>query len=178
MKLQPENLIALVDSREQRPWNLAPLRMESATLATGDYTLKGLERIVSIERKSLDDLVNCVGRDRKRFERCVERMLAYPCRALIIESSWQVIELGRWPNRVKSSQVLGSLLSWQARGLNVCMGDTPDRAGRLCSRLLWAVANQRLREAEELQRVYREPKPRRTLAEALQTPHSLSAATN
>ena len=75
-KLDPSQVVCIVDTREQLPLNLDPLRTEPATLPTGDYSLKGLEHHVCIERKSLDDLLGCVGRDRERFERELHRMLA------------------------------------------------------------------------------------------------------
>jgi hypothetical protein len=43
-----ENLVALIDTREQTPLDLAPLRTERATLATGDYSLRGLENVIAI----------------------------------------------------------------------------------------------------------------------------------
>ncbi len=76
--LKPENVTALIDTREQQLLDLSPLRTEQATLPTGDYSLKGLEHVVAIERKSLDDLLGVVGRDRPRFDREVQRLLAYP----------------------------------------------------------------------------------------------------
>ena len=69
---------------------MSPLRTEAATLATGDYTVKGLEHVVAVERKSLPDLLGCIGRDHARFDREVLRLLAYPVRCLIVESTWAV----------------------------------------------------------------------------------------
>jgi DNA excision repair protein ERCC-4 len=83
-KLEPSQVTAICDTREQLPLCLEPLRVQSGTLDTGDYSLSGCEHIVRIERKSLDDLLGCVGRDRERFDREVQRLLAYPVR--VIES--------------------------------------------------------------------------------------------
>lgn len=129
-KLDPGSVTAIVDSREQLPLDLAPLRTESATLTTGDYSLKGLEHHVCIERKSLDDLLGCVGRDRERFERELQRMLAYPVRVLLVESTWADIELGQWRSKVTSSQVMGSLIGWAAMGIQVAMIGSHERAGQ------------------------------------------------
>ena len=77
MTLKPNSITILVDTREQRPWQFPHCFMtESATLATGDYSVKGLTDEVAIERKSLADLLACVGRERDRFEREVHRLLA------------------------------------------------------------------------------------------------------
>ena len=68
-ELRPEDVIALIDTREQCAWDLAPLRSEPATLTTGDVTIKGLEHLVACERKELSDYIACCGRERERFQR-------------------------------------------------------------------------------------------------------------
>lgn len=85
--LKPENVVALIDTREQLPLDLSPLRVQVGTLDTGDYVLLGCDHI-RIERKSLDDLLGCIGRDRERFDREVIRLLAYPVRVLLVEATW------------------------------------------------------------------------------------------
>ena len=149
MKISPKQITAVIDTREQRPLDLAPLQTERAALATGDYALGGgLEHLAAIERKSLPDLLACVGRDRGRFDREVQRLLAYPVRALVVESSWAAIEMGQWRSKLKSSCVIGSLLGWQAKGLPVLMLDSHERCGRYVSRMLFTVARRRWREMQ------------------------------
>ncbi len=145
-KLNPSQVVAIIDTREQNPLCLDPLQTEQGTLPTGDYTLKGLEHHVCIERKSLDDLLGCVGRDRDCFERELHRMLAYQVRCLLVESTWAEIEMGQWRSKVTSSQALGSLIGWAAMGIQVAMIGTHERAGQFASRLLYTVANRRYRE--------------------------------
>ena len=145
-KLEPSQVVCLVDSREQNPLSLDPLRTQPATLPTGDYSVKGLEHIVCIERKSLDDLLGCVGRERERFERELQRMLAYPVRCLLVEATWAEIEMGQWRSKVTSSQAMGSLIGWAAMGIQVSMIGSHERAGQFASRLLYTVANRRYRE--------------------------------
>jgi len=144
--LKPESVIALVDTREQMPLDLHPLRTEPATLSTGDYSAKGLEHVVVIERKSLSDLIGVVGRDRERFDREVQRMLAYPVRVLLVEATWQDIELGQWRGGIKPEAVIGSLLGWIASGIQVELVGDHSRAGRFAARILYTVAKRRYRE--------------------------------
>ncbi len=64
----------LIDSREQSPFAFQHEKYtgtvtEVGTLDTGDYSLAGLTDRVAVERKSLPDLVACLGRERERFER-------------------------------------------------------------------------------------------------------------
>ena len=149
-ELKPENVVAIVDTREQCPLALEPLQAEPGTLATGDYSVRGLEHIVALERKSLSDLLSCIGRERERFDREVQRLLAYPVRALVVESTWPEIEAGGWRSRITPAAAMGSLLGWVAVGLPVIMAGDHERAGRYVSRLLFIAARRRWRENRAL----------------------------
>lgn len=63
-----------------------------ATLATGDYSIEGMETLVALERKSLPDLVGSLLRNRERFLRQMERMAPFRHRAIIIEASYEDIK--------------------------------------------------------------------------------------
>ena len=63
--IQPESVTAFIDSREQLPLSLDLLRVQNCTLDTGAYSLAGCEHVVRIERKSLDDVLGCVGSQRE-----------------------------------------------------------------------------------------------------------------
>lgn len=148
--LKPESITAIVDTREQRPLDLAPLRIQTTTLDTGDYSLVGLEHVVRIERKSLDDLLGCIGRDRERFDREVTRLLAFPVRVLLVESTWPELERGEWRSKITTEQAIGSLLGWQVAGLSIHMAGDHERAGKHAARLLYTVAKRRYRELRAL----------------------------
>lgn len=154
MKLPAEPKIewitAIIDTSEELPLDLSPLRSEVASLTTGDYSVKGLEHIISLERKSLSDLIRCVGRDRERFDREIQRLLAYPCRGLVVEATWAHLEVKNWRGKVTPSQALGSVLGWAARGLPIFMVGDHKRAGKYVSRLLFIAARRRWREARSL----------------------------
>jgi ERCC4-type nuclease len=141
---------AVVDTREQIPLDLSPLQVVSGTLATGDYSVVGLEHVVAVERKSLGDFLGCVGQERERFDREVQRLLAYPTRALVVEASWPDIEQGEWRSKVTPQAAIGSLLGWIAMGLPVILAGDHERAGRYVSRLLYTAARRRWREARQL----------------------------
>ncbi|OHB70482.1 MAG: hypothetical protein A2V70_06225 [Planctomycetes bacterium RBG_13_63_9] len=149
-ELRPGQVVAVADSREQMPLDLSPLQMVPGTLATGDYSVRGLENIVAVERKGLSDLLGCVGTERARFDREVQRLLAYPVRCLVIESSWSEIEAAGWRSRVTPASALGSLLGWIALGLPIIMAGDHEWAGRYVSRLLFIAARRRWRELRAL----------------------------
>jgi DNA excision repair protein ERCC-4 len=153
--IQPENVTAICDTREQTPLDLSPLRTIGGTLDTGDYSIQGLEHVVRVERKSLPDLIACVGRERERFDREVQRLLAFPVRLLVVEATWSQIESHepanpQWRGSITSTQVIGSLLSWTARGLPVHMAGDHQRAGVHCARVLYSVAKHRYAELRTL----------------------------
>ncbi|MBM3956857.1 MAG: hypothetical protein FJ313_02250 [Gemmatimonadetes bacterium] len=138
--------MAVIDTREQAPLNLAPLRTVRGTLETGDYSILGLEHIVAVERKSLSDLVACVGRERERFERELQRLLAYPVRAMVVEAFWADLEGGAWRGEVRPAAVTGSVLSWIAAGIPVLLAGDRRRAALAVRGILWHAARHRLRE--------------------------------
>ena len=51
-QLQRADLTILVDTREQHPWEFpAGFHSEPATLSTGDYSVRGLEDLIAVERE-------------------------------------------------------------------------------------------------------------------------------
>jgi DNA excision repair protein ERCC-4 len=149
-QIEPRHVVAIIDTREQCPLDLTPLAVEIDTLVTGDYSVKGLTHVVSLERKSLSDLLRCIGGERERFEREVQRLLAYPVRCLVVEATWEIIEAGFWQSEVTAAAALGSLLGWIAAGLPVLMAGNHVRAGQYVSRILFTAARRRWRENRQL----------------------------
>lgn len=156
--IDPSAITAIIDTREQLPLDLSPLQMESGTLATGDYSVKGLENVIALERKSLPDLLGCMGGSRERFEKELQRMLSYSTRAVIVEAHWHEMEAGYWQSKITPASAVGSVLGWIAGGVPfMFIGDSRDaegniisahdNAGRMVSRLLYIVARRRWREA-------------------------------
>ncbi len=145
-EIRPEDLTVIIDNREQLPWNLAPMKTERGTLPTADYSILGLEHQIAVERKSLADLLGCIGGGRDRFERELQRLLAYPSRALIIESTWAEIERGDWRQQVDKNAAMGSLIGWCAMGIPVIMAGNRELAEHFAARFLFIAARRRWRE--------------------------------
>ncbi len=83
-KLDPSAVVVIRDTREQVGLDLTPLTVV-AGLATGDYGCRGLESEIAVELKGdITDLLTVVGREPDRFEREVQRLLAYLVRALVV----------------------------------------------------------------------------------------------
>lgn len=145
-ELPAEQVVVIVDSREQTPWDLSPLKVVPGTLCTGDVALASAPNIARIERKSLDDLLGCVGRDRDRFDREMQRMLSFPIRVLVIEADWTELEQGNWRSKLTPEHVIGSLMGWAAQGISIHAAGDHTRAGRHAARLLYTIARRRYRE--------------------------------
>lgn len=149
-ELKPEQVMAVVDTREQLPLDLSPLRSVGGTLATGDYSVQGLEHVVAVERKSLPDLLGCIGQHRERIDREIMRLLAYPCRAIVVEASWADLDAGDWQSQVTPAAAIGSVHGWVAAGVPIIMATDHARAGRYVSRLLFTAARRRWRKCRSL----------------------------
>lgn len=145
-ELKPEHVTAIRDSREQTPFNLAPLKEKVDTLTTGDYSIVGLEHVISLERKSLQDLVGCCGHGRERFERELARMRAFAVRGVIVEGTWSQIELQQYRSTIHPNSVIGSIMSWQQKGINFMFCDNAEMAGKLAAKFLFSAARSRWRE--------------------------------
>lgn len=125
-------MIIIVDTREQKPYDFACIvprpAVEVATLGAGDYSLKGFEDQVAIERKSLIDAFGTFGNGRKRFERELERLAKLRFAAVIIEADWDTIVL-RPPARsqLQPKTVVSSIAAWCQR-YQVHFWTCPNRA--------------------------------------------------
>lgn len=102
-----------VDTRESLPLGFPGSTRQ--TLATGDYSILGMEARVAIERKTLGDFYTCVGRERKRFERELERLAAMRYGAVVIEATLSGILHGAEFSRVHPMSAVGSVLAWSVK---------------------------------------------------------------
>ena len=138
MKLSP---VIVTDSREQTPWQFHNLPSEPGSLTTGDYSLVGLTHLIAVERKSLDDLLGCIGNHRDRFKRELARLRGFRFRALVIEASHTDLEAGRWRSQIKPASVLGSLAAWTAQySLPVMLAGDHEAAAKFAERYLFQAA--------------------------------------
>jgi DNA excision repair protein ERCC-4 len=108
-----KHTVLIVDTREQRPYTFAGAL--TRTLHTGDYSVEGLEDSVAIERKSVSDLLGCIGGGRERFERELERLGRMPYPTLIVEASLRDVLQGNVRCALHPNAVLGSLCAWSMR---------------------------------------------------------------
>lgn len=121
--------VILVDGREKAPYTFDGLlanaalqcrplivRTEWAHLKTGDYSIKGLEDHVAIERKSLADLFGTIGKHHDRFKAEHERLSAMDFGAVVVEASWiDILERPPERSRLKPKTVFRTCCAWTIR---------------------------------------------------------------
>ena len=110
----------VVDTREQAPFpfqyeKYAEVEVIHGSLDTGDYSLAGLTDRVAVERKSLPDLVACLGRERERFERELQRAAALDAFAVVVEASWAELAAGNYRSQLNSHAACQSVLAFSCR---------------------------------------------------------------
>lgn len=110
----------IVDSREQSPFSFKGPRYEDVTvevgtLTVGDYSLAGLTDKVAVERKSLPDLVACLGRERERFERELQRGAALDAFAVVVEASWADLAGWKYRSKLQPHAACQSVLAFAGR---------------------------------------------------------------
>ena len=124
--------VLLVDTREQRPLQFSHLPAESATLYTGDYSVRGLEEVFAVERKSLADLAGSLTRERDRFMKEMHRLRGYRFPYLLAIGDDMELSRLQAQGRLKLQQVEHSLRAIQSRyGVHVERAYTEEQAARL-----------------------------------------------
>ena len=99
----------VIDTREQKPFAYAvTVPLVVMALPAGDYSARGYETDIAIERKSIDDFAGSVGRDRDRFFRELEKLAQYKYAAVIIEASHADVLRHRYRSIVEPACVLGT----------------------------------------------------------------------
>ena len=110
-----EPIVVIIDTRENEPYGFDPrlVAAERRALPAGDYSVRGLETSVAVERKSLDDFVSTVVHARQRFQAELCKLRGYSAACVVVEASLADIVHQRYRSRAHPSAVLGSALSIQ-----------------------------------------------------------------
>ena len=113
-------MLIVIDSREQHPFTFtgpryAGCRTMVGTLQAADYSLAGLETHVAVERKSLPDLVQCLGRERARFVREMQRAAAYDSFAVVVEANYTDLSTHKYNGQLTAHSACQSIAAFQVR---------------------------------------------------------------
>ena len=116
MKDEPA-IPVIIDTREQMPFSFSgfPVEIEEATLDAGDYSCAPFHRRISIERKGFQDLVNCLGKGRERFEKELLRLRAYDFAAVVVEGPLSDLLQGCYRGVLEPQAAFQSVLAFEQR---------------------------------------------------------------
>jgi ERCC4-type nuclease len=144
----------IIDTREQTPLTFPRLPTVRGTLQTGDYSFRGGEDLMAVERKSITDLVACcVGENRDRFFRELHRMRGFRFRRLLIIGSRAEVLSGQFRANVSPKSVLATLSCIEARYCcPVVFAATPVDAAILIEDWAWWLAREVVESANSLLR--------------------------
>ena len=103
----------IVDTREQEPYGFDPRLVIAVrrALPAGDYSVAGLEQMVAVERKTLDDFVGTVIRASGRFSRELSRLERYVRACVVVEADLSDVLAGRYRGDAHPQSILGSALA-------------------------------------------------------------------
>lgn len=109
-----------IDSREQKPFPFrgelyAEVETAVDALTVGDYSLAGLTDRVAVERKELGDLVQCLGRERERFERELQRGAALDAFAVVVEADFRSLAQGEYRSKLNPHAACQSVCAFAGR---------------------------------------------------------------
>jgi len=120
-EVSPYEFIAM-NGRSKQDNRPIAVKTKIGTLATGDYSIEGMQELVTVERKSLTDLYGTLASGRERFEREHERMkamsLAGGRACVVIEASFsESLETAPVWSNLHPNSVFGYAVSWPSRYL-------------------------------------------------------------
>jgi ERCC4-type nuclease len=127
----PEGFILLQDTREQKPLysigsgnEVEGMEVATATLACGDYSVKGFENKFCIERKQISDFYTYIGKERDRTTHKMEQFREMVSRGgwvgLVVEATEADLLTGYVMSRVSPETARAALVSFEVRyGIHV-----------------------------------------------------------
>lgn len=112
-------MVIVQDSRERLPFSFlsagADITVEVGKLEVGDYSLRGLQNKIAVERKSLADLVQSISRERERFFKELTRAQGLESFCIVVESSWMDLSEGKYRSNMDAGAAAASVVSIMSR---------------------------------------------------------------
>lgn len=145
---------AIIDTREQCPLDLKSHGLEVVTkkLDFGDYSLKfpNLERVVSIERKSLPDFIACCGKERKRFQKELLALRGFRYKALVLEFELQDVLDKRYKSMIEVNSVMSSISRWMSMDIPFIFTGSHGASSHIVASMLKLIAKDVLDFAKDV----------------------------
>lgn len=120
----PNNMVVVIDTREQLPYMFPGCRTSVEKLDELDYSLVGHVKFMGVERKSAVDFFGSITQDRDRFERELERLKDYKFKGLVIEAEEQeLLHPEMYGRGISGNSVYGSIIAMEIKyGIHVYYG--------------------------------------------------------
>ena len=109
------NFTIVIDTREQRPYIFKGHPIVQDNLKVGDYSIRGFENQIAIERKQAEEIYGNFGHGRERFMKECELLSTYERACIIIENDLsRLISPPEYTKRMykmklKKSHIVGAL---------------------------------------------------------------------
>jgi hypothetical protein len=141
-KTVPSTCEIIIDTREQKPYEFKTLRANAdqghariivptlrLALTVGDYSVRGMAELVTVERKSKEDLYSSIGQRRDNFAQRMKTMGAMAMSAVVVEADWASLLLDPPKHsKLHPRSLSRTILSWMIRHPRVHWLMLPDRA--------------------------------------------------
>lgn len=135
-----QSVTLIVDSREPKDSGWEPyfkLPVIRGTLRTGDCSMLGYENQISIERKTLSDLIGCLSFGRNRFERELERSVNLEYFAVLVEAGYSQLVYGDYRSMMRPKAAIESISAFEVRyGTHFLFCGSAELAAAKCESLL------------------------------------------
>jgi DNA excision repair protein ERCC-4 len=158
MTTDAPQIIIVQDSREQLGYeSLFEHPCITSALEYGDYSILGLEHLISIERKSLADLLGSLTNGRSRFEAELKRARSLHKFYVLVECSpadLLVPDFGKM-SRAHPNSIWGTICAWSTRYAPFLFGGTRRDSAKLCEGILVAYARALLKGTQALEKASR-----------------------
>ena len=156
MPAYADQITLLMDTREKDGWQkLFQTPCVRGTLQVGDYSVAGLESLISIERKSLSDLLGSLTAGRERFEREMKLGRHLAKFYLLIECNVSDLLVNDFGSLSKATpqSIWGSLWTWSHRyHVQILFGNDRQSSARLCEAVLVAFAKEAVKLTDRMER--------------------------
>ena len=101
----------IIDTREQVPYAFDSRQVVRQALPAGDYSVVGFESLIAVERKTLEDFVHSVIRDRERFKKELAKLAGRPHACVVVEAGLPDVLSARYPSGAHPHPVFGAAVS-------------------------------------------------------------------
>jgi DNA excision repair protein ERCC-4 len=156
-RIQAPEIILLQDTRESLglgPLFKSPYIVESLT--EGDYSVAGLTDRISIERKSLPDLVSSLTQGRARFERELARARPYHFFAVVVEATAGDILAGKFGlSKANPASICESIAAFSVRYCPFLFCGDRETTARLVESILLKYAREHIKAVEAMDQAAR-----------------------